>query len=76
MAYKITFRFFLKVNKIIVESNNVQIQLALEIPTEELLDNPQSYFMATINTRLKLQIWWPQVAFAGGQRLFTNFKTW
>jgi hypothetical protein len=57
-----------------VESNNVQIQLALEIPTEELLDNPQSYFMAIINTRLKLQIWWPQVVFAGGQRLFTNVK--
>jgi hypothetical protein len=72
VAYKRTFRFSWKVNKIIVESNNVQIQLALEIPTEELLDNPQSCFMATINTRLKLQIWWPQVVFAGGQRLFTN----
>jgi hypothetical protein len=74
MAYKTTFRLFWKVNKIIVESNNVQIQLALVIPTEELLDNPPSYFMATITNRLKLQIWWPQVAFAGGQRLFTNVK--
>jgi len=56
MAYKTTFGLFWKVNKIIVESNNVQIQLVLQIPTEELLDNPQSYFMATITTRLKLQI--------------------